>query len=123
MTRPAFGGHLMATIICPRFRPQMATVRPGVMQTAEFDETAAANTVIENVATDLSEKDISVEVLEVKKAATQLVDLIGADVIVAVGRGISSDRRKGSCTGTRAGRCTGRCSWLLSRYHRCWLDV
>ena len=33
MTRPAFGGHLMATIICPRFRPQMSTVRPGVMQT------------------------------------------------------------------------------------------
>ncbi len=95
MTRPAFGGHLMATIICPRFRPQMATVRPGVMQTAEFDEAAAANTVIENVATDLSEKDISVEVLEVKKAATQLVDLIGADVIVAVGRGISSDHIKG----------------------------
>lgn len=34
MTRPAFGGHLMATIICPRFRPQMSTVRPGVMKKA-----------------------------------------------------------------------------------------
>ena len=38
MTRPAFGGHLMATIICPRFRPQMSTVRPGVMKRAAFDD-------------------------------------------------------------------------------------
>ena len=38
MTRPAFGGHLMATIICPRFRPQMSTVRPGVMKKAPFDQ-------------------------------------------------------------------------------------
>ena len=37
MTRPAFGGHLMATIICPRFRPAMATVRPGVMKKNAFD--------------------------------------------------------------------------------------
>ncbi len=41
MTRPAFGGHLMATIICPRFRPAMATVRPGVMRRAEFDQAKA----------------------------------------------------------------------------------
>ena len=44
MTRPAFGGHLMATIICPRFRPCMATVRPGVMKKNAFDE-AKANAV------------------------------------------------------------------------------
>ena len=56
MTRPAFGGHLMASIICPRFRPAMAT-----------------------------------EVVEVVKAAKKLVDLIGADFIVSVGRGISKD--------------------------------
>ncbi len=41
MTRPAFGGHLMATIICPRFRPCMATVRPGVMKKHAFDEAKA----------------------------------------------------------------------------------
>ena len=41
MTRPAFGGHLMATIICPRFRPCMATVRPGVMKKAAFDQAKA----------------------------------------------------------------------------------
>lgn len=41
MTRPAFGGHLMATIICPRFRPCMSTVRPGVMKKAPFDQAKA----------------------------------------------------------------------------------
>src|SRR5699024_3314656 len=79
MTRPAFGGHLMATIICPRFRPQMSTVRPGVMQTQEFDEAKAAATVLEKVDVKLDKSDIHVEILEVKKAAKKLVDLIGAD--------------------------------------------
>ncbi len=95
MTRPAFGGHLMATIICPRFRPQMSTVRPGVMQTQAFDEAAAAKVVVENVAVDLKPEDIGVEILEIKKTAEKMVDLIGADVIVSVGRGISSDPKKG----------------------------
>jgi len=95
MTRPAFGGHLMATIICPRFRPQMSTVRPGVMQTQPYDEAGAAKTVIENVDVQLCASDINVEVLEVKKVAKKLVDLIGADVIVSVGRGISKDPEKG----------------------------
>ena len=91
MTRPAFGGHLMATIICPRFRPQMSTVRPGVMQTQPYDEAGAAKTVIENVDVKLSKEDIHVEVVEVVKAAKKMVDLIGADVVVSVGRGISKD--------------------------------
>ena len=46
MTRPAFGGHLMATIICPRFRPQIATVRPGVMKKQDFDNARVSKTVI-----------------------------------------------------------------------------
>ena len=95
MTRPAFGGHLMATIICPRFRPQMSTVRPGVMQTAEFDEAKAAATVLEKVDVKLEPSDISVEILEIKKTAKKMVDLIGADVVVSVGRGISKDPQKG----------------------------
>ena len=95
MTRPAFGGHLMATIICPRFRPQMSTVRPGVMQTQPFDQAGADKTVIENVNVSLSKDDINVEVVEVVKAAKQLVDLIGADVVVTVGRGISKDVETG----------------------------
>ncbi|OUN04211.1 electron transfer flavoprotein subunit alpha [Flavonifractor sp. An92] len=95
MTRPAFGGHLMATIICPRFRPQMSTVRPGVMKKAPFDQAKADAVVVEKPAVALSKEDIHVDVLEVKKAAKKLVDLIGADVVVSVGRGISKDVERG----------------------------
>jgi electron transfer flavoprotein alpha subunit len=95
MTRPAFGGHLMATIICPRFRPQMSTVRPGVMRTAEYDETRAAATVLEKVDVKLEPSDINVEILEIKKTAKKLVDIIGADVVVSVGRGISKNHQRG----------------------------
>lgn len=91
MTRPAFGGHLMATIICPRFRPTMATVRPGVMKKAPFDQAKADACEIVKPAFELSEADMETEVVEVVKAAKKLVDLIGADFIVSVGRGISKD--------------------------------
>ncbi|MBQ9058933.1 MAG: electron transfer flavoprotein subunit alpha/FixB family protein [Atopobiaceae bacterium] len=91
MTRPAFGGHLMATIICPRFRPQMSTVRPGVMQKSEFDAAKAEACRIEVEDFELSADDIKVEVVSIEKAAKKLVDLIGANVIVSVGRGISKD--------------------------------
>ena len=95
MTRPAFGGHLMATIICPRFRPQMSTVRPGVMKKAPFDQAKADACQIVKPAFSLTADDIKTEVLSVEKAATKLVDLIGADVIVSVGRGISKYVEKG----------------------------
>ena len=95
MTRPAFGGHLMATIICPRFRPSMATVRPGVMKKAAFDQAKADACQIIKPAFELSEADLKTQVLEVVKEAKQLVDLTGAEVIVSVGRGISKDVEKG----------------------------
>ncbi len=95
MTRPAFGGHLMATIICPRFRPCMATVRPGVMKKAAFDEKRAASVVIDKPEVQLSIDDMETQVLEVVKATKKLVDLIGADVVVSVGRGIGKDIEKG----------------------------
>ena len=91
MTRPAFGGHLMATIICPRFRPCMATVRPGVMKKNEFSQAKADAVEIIKPAFELTAEDMGTEVLEVVKAAKKLVDLIGADFIVSVGRGISKD--------------------------------
>ncbi|MBQ6117163.1 MAG: electron transfer flavoprotein subunit alpha/FixB family protein [Oscillospiraceae bacterium] len=91
MTRPAFGGHLMASIICPRFRPAMATVRPGVMKKRECPKTAE----IIHPAFNLSAEDIQTNVTETVKAAKKLVDLIGADFIVSVGRGISKDVEKG----------------------------
>ena len=95
MTRPAFGGHLMATIICPRFRPSMATVRPGVMKKAAFDQAKADACQIVKPAFELTEADLKTQVLEVVKEAKQLVDLTGAEVIVSVGRGISKDLEKG----------------------------
>ena len=91
MTRPAFGGHLMATIICPRFRPAMATVRPGVMKKNAFDQAKADACQIIKPTLSLTEADMNTEVVEVVKAAKKLVDLIGADVVVSVGRGISKD--------------------------------
>ena len=95
MTRPAFGGHLMATIICPRFRPQMATVRPGVLKKGEYDEAKANAVAVEKLDIALSADDIETKVLEVVKEAKELVDLTGADVVVSVGRGISKDGEKG----------------------------
>ena len=91
MTRPAFGGHLMATIICPRFSPGMATVRPGVMKKNAFDEAKANAVEIVKPSFTLTAEDIHTDVTEVVKAAKKLVDLIGADFIVSVGRGISKD--------------------------------
>ena len=95
MTRPAFGGHMMATIICPRFRPQMSTVRPGVMKKAVFDQAKADACQIIKPAFTISEEDIHVEVLSVEKAAKKMVDLIGANVVVSVGRGISKNVEEG----------------------------
>ena len=66
-TRPAFGGNLMATIICPNHRPQMSTVRPGVMEKAKYDESRLGN--IEKFVPNLREEDIKAKVLEVVKEA------------------------------------------------------
>ena len=95
MTRPAFGGHLMATIVCPRFRPAMASVRPGVMARRPFDQAGAERIEVLHPEFELSAADIRTEVVEVVKAAKKMVDLIGADYIVSVGRGISSDVERG----------------------------
>lgn len=95
MTRPAFGGHLMATIICPRFRPQMSTVRPGVMKCAPFDEKKADACKVELCPVNLSENDLKTEVLEVVKQAKAAVDLVGAEVIVSVGHGIGKNVKDG----------------------------
>ncbi|MCF6461239.1 electron transfer flavoprotein subunit alpha [Clostridium sp. Cult3] len=85
-TRPAFGGNLMATIICPNHRPQMSTVRPGVMEKAKYDETRIGN--IEKFIPNLKEEDIKARVLEVAKGAKAQVKLEDANIIVSGGRGL-----------------------------------
>jgi electron transfer flavoprotein alpha subunit len=73
----------------------MSTVRPGVMKKGEYDEAKAAACKVEKETFELSADDIHTEVVSVEKAAKKLVDLIGADVIVSVGRGISKDVEAG----------------------------
>ncbi len=86
MTRPAFGGNLMATLMCPRTKPQMATVRPGVMKKIEKDETRKGELIKYNV--DFTEADMNVEIMEVVKADKKSVDLTEAKLIVSGGRGV-----------------------------------
>lgn len=87
-TRPAFGGNLMATIVTPKTRPQMATVRPGVMDRLEKRQGAKGELV--NVVPRLCQDDIQVEVLEVVKAAKELVSLTDAKIICSGGRGLGT---------------------------------
>lgn len=95
MTRPAFGGHLMATIVCPRFRPQMATVRPGVMVRAPFDKECARTCRVIADPCDVTASDIRARVVSWERSARPQADLSSADVVVAVGRGIAKDPERG----------------------------
>ena len=87
-TRPAFGGNIMATIMCDRFRPQMATVRPQVMPLPERREDAAGEIVRDSFAPD--ERNIFTKVLEIirDKKGMDDVDIAGAEFIVSGGRGL-----------------------------------
>lgn len=86
-TRPAFGGNLMATIKCPDSIPQIGTVRPGVFKKLEADESRTAEVINEKV--DIDPAKIRTKVIElIKEAATEIVNLEGADVIVSGGRGL-----------------------------------
>ena len=85
-TRPAFGGNLMATILCPDHRPQIGTVRPGV-----FKKSAPAEPKAEIIREEfhVPPEQIRTQLLEViREAAGELVDLEGADIIVSGGRGV-----------------------------------
>ena len=86
MTRPAFGGNLMATSVCPEFRPQMATVRPGVMVKELRDENRQGEIVEVNV--DLDENRCYVNIEEVVHEMAKKIDIQEAKVLVAGGRGV-----------------------------------
>ena len=85
-TRPAFGGNIMATIICPKNRPQMSTVRPGVMDKLEKDPSKQGELI--KIEANLKASDIRTNVIEVVKAAKELVSLTDADIICSGGRGL-----------------------------------
>ncbi len=86
-TRPAFGGNIMATIMCDKFRPQMATVRPHVMPMPERRENASGTIV--PVSCQVREEDILTKVLEIiSDRKNDHVDVAGAEFIVSGGRGM-----------------------------------
>ena len=88
MTRPAFGGNTIATIACPDFRPQMATVRPGVMQKKDKIKGAKAN--IEEFNPGFTPNKNYVEILDIVKAVSDVVDIQDAKILVSGGRGVGS---------------------------------
>lgn len=110
-TRPAFGGHLMATIICPAHRPQMSTVRPGVMEKAAYNPNRTGEIIRLSVALDSD--DINARVIETVKQIKEQIALTDARILVAGGKGLGkkegfellkelADALGGSIAATRA---------------------
>ena len=87
-TRPAFGGNLMATIVCPNHMPQMSTVRPGVMEKAV--KTPGRKGELIKLDVHFSDGDIRTKVLEVVKTTKEIVSLTDADIIVSGGMGLGN---------------------------------
>ncbi len=88
MTRPAFGGNTIATIACPNNRPQMATVRPGVMQKIEPIKGAKAEVIDYNPGFTPNNRYVTIK--EIVKAVSDTVDIMDAKILVSGGRGVGS---------------------------------
>lgn len=87
MTRPAFGGNIMATIVCEEFRPQMATVRPGVMKALAADTSRTGE--VEEFHVEFSAADMPVELVEIIKEEKAVADITEAKILVSGGRGMN----------------------------------
>jgi electron transfer flavoprotein alpha subunit len=122
-TRPAFGGNIMATILCPAHRPQMATVRPKVIKKPSPDSSRKGELV--KVEANINEGDITTRILDTIREETKVVDLQEAEIIVSGGRGLGkADNFKlieelaevlGGAVG--ASRATVDAGWIPS-YHQ-----
>lgn len=86
MTRPAFGGNLMATIVCEEHRPQMSTVRPGIMEKAILDENRVGE--VEKIDFKLGKEDKDALVIDIIEKKKKEVALEEANIIVSGGRGL-----------------------------------
>lgn len=86
MTRPAFGGNIMATIACPNHRPQMATVRPGVMKQATYDDTSKVN--VEKIELNIPKEHFNVQILDVINQIQEKMNVEDAKVLISGGRGM-----------------------------------
>lgn len=87
-TRPAFGGNLMATIVCPNHRPQMSTVRPGVMEKAAYNPDNKGEII--KLITAFNDGDIRTKVLDIVKSMKDTISLTDAEIIVAGGMGLAN---------------------------------
>ncbi|QNO13890.1 electron transfer flavoprotein subunit alpha/FixB family protein [Alkalicella caledoniensis] len=88
MTRPAFGGNIMATIICPEHRPQMSSVRPGVMVLHNKDISRTGEVSI--IEAEIDEMDVNVEIVEEVVEKKGKIKIEDADVLISGGRGIGA---------------------------------
>lgn len=93
MTRPAFGGNIMATILCPNHRPQMATVRSGVMKRIAPIENAVCN--IEKITVENLTDRRNVEIIDIVKEVSTKMDIQSAKVLVSGGRGMGGPENFG----------------------------
>lgn len=89
-TRPAFGGNLMATIVCPKNRPQMSTVRPGVMEKARYKDEILGES--EKIIPILEEKEVRTKLVKREVLKNDRVNLVDAKVIVSGGRGLKEKK-------------------------------
>ncbi len=85
-TRPAFGGNLMATIVCPTSRPQMSTVRPGVMQ--KMQRQAGKKGVISTFTPNFDSTRFKVRLVETKQNEEKVADISNAKILISGGRGV-----------------------------------
>ena len=85
-TRPAFGGNLMATIVCPNTRPQMSTVRPGVMQ--KMERQAGRQGVVTDFVPKFDTSKFKVRLVETIKADKSVADISEAKILISGGRGV-----------------------------------
>ncbi len=111
MTRPAFGGNLMATIVCAEHRPQMSTVRPGVFEKLQPDTSREFK--VDKFDVKLEDSDIRTEIVEVVKSLKETVDITEAKIVISGGRGVgckenfarlkeAADALGGTVAGSRA---------------------
>jgi hypothetical protein len=106
MTRPAFGGNIMATIACPDHLPQMATVRPGVMRRA--DPAEGARPPVEIVRVEGLAESRNVDILEIVKTISSKKDIQDARVLVAGGRAWAARKTSPS---SRSWRTSSEAPW------------
>ncbi|MBE4909522.1 electron transfer flavoprotein subunit alpha/FixB family protein [Bacillus luteolus] len=89
-SRPAFGGNIMATILCKKHRPQMATVRPKVMKALSPDQSRTGRVIEEKIG--IKEEDVRTKVMKIVRDVNKKVNLADAHVIVAGGKGLGDEK-------------------------------